>query len=185
MLIPNLDSLKDVGRVAGKLGDCQAFAARGQLKSSAGKVEATFDDNTAAIVVAEVENGRVVHFVFLPGISYRRSATNKTNRLPANFSEALRKWITLPIELAHVESPTVVDHSLVEAPLLVSETGAAVTLLNWTGSTIEELAVKVRVPFAVKSVRSIATGTLPFKVLDGSIRCTLPLNSADILVLKP
>lgn len=78
-----------------------------------------------------------------------------------------------------------VDHVMVEAPLLLSEAGAAVTLLNWTGKPLESLAVAVQVPFDVRSVESIRRGRLDFEHNNGRTELSVPLDAADILLLKP
>jgi hypothetical protein len=45
-----------------------------------------------------------------------------------------------------------VDRPLVEAPLLLSDKGAAVTLLNWTGRPLPEVQVTVHVLFPTTPV---------------------------------
>ena len=59
------------------------------------------------------------------------------------------------------------------------------TLLNWTGQPIEKLVVRVRLPFAAGSVRSVAHGAVAFDAGQAGISCELPLKSADVLVIKP
>jgi hypothetical protein len=56
------------------------------------------------------------------------------------------------------EAPLVTDRPLVEAPLLVSEKGAALTLLNWPGEPLGKMNVTAHVPFVVGSVRSVKQG---------------------------
>jgi len=41
------------------------------------------------------------------------------------------------------------------------------------------------VPFAVKTIESMKHGKLSFKKTEAGIRCSLPLNAVDILVIKP
>ena len=74
---------------------------------------------------------------------------------------------------------------MIEAPLLLSDRGAAVTLLNWTGEPQERLAVTVRVPFAVRSVESVKQGKLAFEATRDGVAFSLPLGAADILMLRP
>jgi hypothetical protein len=77
------------------------------------------------------------------------------------------------------------DRPLVETPLLVSERGAAVTLLNWTGAPIAALRVAVTTPFAVESVESVRHGRLEFTSEAGRVSVSLPLGGADVLLLRP
>ncbi len=76
---------------------------------------------------------------------------------------------------------------MIEAPLLLSAKGAAVTLLNWTGAAQQNLNVTVKVPFAVGSISSVQQGKLTFKQsAPGQVTVTLPsLDAADILMLRP
>ena len=74
---------------------------------------------------------------------------------------------------------------MVEAPLLLSDKGAAVTLLNWTGEPIERLSVTVRVPFTARSVESVRRGRLAFQKVKEGVTCSLPLGAADIQMLRP
>lgn len=51
-----------------------------------------------------------------------------------------------PTELAKVRPPVVVNHALVETPVLVSKEGAALTSLNWTGAALAEVKGHSRPP---------------------------------------
>jgi len=50
---------------------------------------------------------------------------------------------------------------------------------------VPELAMTIRVPFAVKEIRSVNRGVVAFGKKDDGVHLTLPLGSADILILKP
>jgi len=60
---------------------------------------------------------------------------------------------------------------MIEAPLLLSDVGAAVTLLNWSGSDVQSLKMTVRLPFVVKSVESVQKGKLAFQQMGLRSRC--------------
>ena len=126
----------------------------------------------------------MIHFAWMPGLSYWKSSQQTADGLPVGFSESTRNWIVWPVELAKVQRPVTVDRDLVETPLLLSDAGAAVTFLNWTGKNIGSLNVKIRIPFQVRKVESIRHGRLDYQQMDGGIEVTLPLNAADILQLK-
>jgi hypothetical protein len=171
--------------LAGVEGTFRAVGVRSRLTSPETDVAATFEDGSPAIIGREVDKGRVVHFALMPGLSYWRSSQQKRDRLTVGFSEPLRRWITAPTQLAGVTPPVRVDRPLVETPLLVSDAGAAVTLLNWTGERIDALTVSVTPGFPVQSIESIRHGNLEFASEDGGVRCSVPLEAADILVLRP
>lgn len=185
LLVPNAATLKPVGKIA--LGQEQGLAVgvRGAFTKQAGRVLSTFADGAPAVVEAPVGKGLARHFAFLPGISYWVSARGTKDKLPVGFSADLRRALVEPVAQAKIEMPVTVSTPLVEAPMLVSNKGAAVTLLNWTGEALTKLDVVVRVPFTARSVTSVRRGTVPFSVQDGAIRLSLPVEAADILMLRP
>ncbi|HUT34456.1 MAG TPA: beta-galactosidase trimerization domain-containing protein [Planctomycetota bacterium] len=188
MLVGNLASLKPVGKVRGEGSEVDAIGVRGTIANRPETVEATFDDGSPAIVQRRVGwwgRGRVVHFAWMPGLSYAKSASGTQDRLPVGFSAAIRRWIAWPTELAGVQPPVTVDRPMVESPLLVSDAGAAVTLLNWTGEPLERLRLTIRVPFAVRGVESVKQGKLAFEAAKDGVVLSLPLGAADILMLRP
>jgi hypothetical protein len=185
LLVRDTKALKEVGKGAGTRGELRAVGVRGLVKAPQGTVEGKFDDGAPAVVRCDLGKGRVLHFAFLPGLAYWKSSTETKDRLPVGFSEPLRRWIVWPVELAGVKAPVVVDRALVEAPLLLSEKGAAVTLLNWTGEPLKRVEVTLRVPFAVRAVRSVKQGPLTFRKSPEGVTVTLPLGAADIVLLSP
>ena len=188
LLVRDLASLKPVGRVRSALGEAEAIGVRAGLAKYPKGMQARFEDGSPAVVKRHVGwwgRGRVVQFAWMPGLSYARSASGTKDRLPVGFSEPLRRWIVWPTELAGVRPPVTIDRPMIEAPLLLSDRGAAVTLLNWTGEPQERLAVTVRVPFAVRSVESVKQGKLAFEATRDGVAFSLPLGPADILMLRP
>ena len=75
----------------------------------------------------------------------------------------------------------------VEAPVLLSKEGAALTLINRTRKELEKLDVRLRLPFRPRKVESVQRGAVPFKqAADGSISFSLRLDkTADILKVRP
>lgn len=181
LLVPNTTALKEVIR-----SEDDTFAAVGvvgTLDEKQAGVTAKFKDGRAARVERTVGAGRVVHFPWLPGLSYWHSARQTKDRLPAGFNERIRELIVAPT--AGVTPPVRVAVPFVETPLLLSDKGAAVTLLNWRGEPVEKLAVTVRVPFAVREVTSVKLGKLDFTRSGADIVLTLPLGAADVVLLRP
>jgi hypothetical protein len=93
--------------------------------------------------------------------------------------------VLYPVQAAKVVPPVTVDRAMIESPMLLSDKGAAVTLLNWSGEEQKGVKIVVRVPFAVKSVESVKQGKLDFSQTDQEVTCALPLGAADILMLRP
>jgi hypothetical protein len=117
-------------------------------------------------------------------MSYWKSSTQVQGGLPTGFSNSLREWIIWPARLANVSVPVTVNRPLVEAPMLVSPQGIAVTLLNWTGESLADVQVDVRTAKNVGRVESVRRGKLDFQSANGRTRFSLPLQSADVVTLR-
>jgi len=126
-----------------------------------------------------------VHFTWLPGLSYMKSSSVAEGKLPSGFSPIIRNWIVAPVKDAGVQLPVESSEPMVEAPILCSSSGAAVTVLNWNNDTIDNLGLTIRVRFRVKSVSSVTHGPLKFDAEPQTIRVSLPIKSTDIVVIKP
>jgi len=184
LLVADTGKLDEVGKGNGKLGPIQAVGVRSIVTASAETVVASFDDGTPAVVEREVGRGRAVHFACMPGMAYWKSSTGTSDGLPVGFSDSLRHWIAWPVRLAKVTSPVVVSRPLVEAPMLTSAEGIAVTLLNWTGEKLPEVQVEVRTDRKIGRVESVRHGKLQFQCVDGCTRLALPLEAVDVVMLR-
>jgi hypothetical protein len=186
LMVPNLDAMKEIGEVSGELGGFTAFGDRSELIGTDYMVGGKFKDGAPAIVRRKVGTGHAIHFAFLPGISYAKSATYSRDKLPSGWSVPLRKWIVWPTDFAKVTTPVQVkEHALVETPLLLSEKGAVVTVLNWNNEPIEKVQITVNVPFRVERVESVKHGRLAFKRVDGGATLTVPAGAADFVLIRP
>ncbi len=184
LLVADTRMLKEVGKGRGKLGPFQAVGVRSVLTGPTETTAASFDDGTPAVIDRGVGRGRVVHFAWMPGLSYWKSSTGTKDGLPVGFSDSLRSWITWPVRLANVTPPVTVNRPLVEAPMLASSAGIAVTLLNWGGEPLPEVQVEVRTDKNIGRVESVRHGKLRFQSAGGHTRFALPLESADIVTLR-
>ena len=185
-LIPNLGALKALGRVTAVSGEATAWGPRDTLAQPVkGEVVAHFEDGSPAIIRRTVSKGTVVHFTWLPGLSYVKSSSGASGKLPWNFSSVIRNWIVAPVKDAGIQLPVEASEPMVETPMLCSRVGAAVTVLNWNNDPLNKLGLTVRVPFRVKSVTSVIRGPLKFDHGPQTIRVSLPITSADIVIIKP
>lgn len=185
LLVADTRLLPDVAQGEGVHGPFTAVGVRGELENITDGVVATFAEGAPAIVQRAVGQGRIIHFAWMPGLSYWKSSQSVEDGLPVGFSAAIRNWIVWPTQEAGVRPPVTVDCPMVETPLLLSEGGAAVTALNWTGKPLSQLQMDVQVPFAVGSVESVKHGSLPFVKTDQGAKVTFPLGAADIVLLRP
>ncbi len=183
MLVANATALHDSGKGKGEFGNFTAAGPRGVVRNPKGDVKATFNDRSPAMIQRSIGDGNVVHFTWMPGLSYLHSSKKTRDGLPVDFSESIRRMIVHPTQLAHVQPPVRVDHVMVETPLLLSPKGAAVTMLNWSGEPVKQANLHVNVPFNVQSVESVKRGKLPFQKSTDGYDISLPLDAADIVML--
>jgi len=183
VLIASLATLKEVAKHA--KGDFSAIGVRTSVETAKEDVVLKFADDAPALIRRTVGKGQVVHFPWLPGLSYMKSSTTTKDGLPSGFSSALRDLIVEPVTTAKVQLPIIVDQVMIETPLLLSKEGAAVTVLNWTGEKQKEVTLTIRVPFKVKKLESVKQGKLGFKEVEGGIQTTMPLGNVDILLVRP
>jgi hypothetical protein len=182
-----VENTRSLSRVAGGTGTNGAFfacGARSKLTIVKGTTVAVFDDGTPALVRNELGQGRSFHFAWFPGLSYWHDQKGTADGLPVGWSMTLRRMITDPVREAGVTPPVRVDTPMIETPSLVSEAGMAVTLLNWSGARVEKLCVSVVMPGKASSVESVKQGKVPFEKVEGGIQLTMPLGSADVLMIR-
>lgn len=190
LLIADAKALGMSAKGAGLCGDFEARGVKGSVTIIDPRIDqeqaivARFADGSPAVTRVGLGGGQIVHFAWLPGISYWCSSTETRDGLPVGFSESTRRWIAWPVSLAGVLIPVEVDHPLVETPVLVSDQGAAVTLLNWTGESIQEGRLVIRLGSTVNEVISVKRGAVSFSNDNGEISVVVPIDSADILLLK-
>jgi hypothetical protein len=170
---------------AGKLLGQPVFGSRVALEVGP-DARSFFDDHSVAVLERRIGAGRIVYFAWFPGISFAKSVLGHDYWLiPAASKSISQQWILYPVRSAHIEPPVLVDKPLVETPFLLSPSGAAVTLLNWSGSQQESVKVTVRVPFPVRSAMSSIRGTIPFVQNGGNVNFSIPLGPADIVAFRP
>ncbi|MHB0936227.1 MAG: beta-galactosidase trimerization domain-containing protein [Armatimonadota bacterium] len=173
MNVPNIGELAISAEGAGTQGKLTARGSLGMVEAHQGKVLSTFADGTPAVILTPLGKGQVLHYALFPGMSYISQPE-------------MLSWLSLPIEQAQIDPPVKVAPDVdMEAPLLTSGAGTAVTLLNWGRQPQDKLAVSVRVDFPVKAVESVTHGPLPFVVKDNRVSFMLPLKYADIVVIRP
>lgn len=151
---------------------------------------ARFADGSAALVEKGIGSGRILSFGYWPGTSYVLGRDDfDLTRLPRDWPAATRALLTAPARLAKAGKFVTVSADGVEAALLESSAGVAVTLLNWFGDPLA--AVTVTVPMSpdmnraarhgVLRVESAVSGPLTPIVQGGQLSITLPLAAVDVV----
>lgn len=185
LLVEKTRDLPTVATGTGNRGDFAAVGIRGQVTGTGFVVRAAFSNGTPAVIERACGAGRVLHYAWMPGMSYLNSSREARDGLPVAFSESIRAWITEPLALARAEAPVTVSRPMIETPLLLSDKGAAITLLNWTGEKQAKVEMTVRLPFEVRTAEAVKAGELSLKRTDRAVTVALPLGAADIVMLRP
>lgn len=179
------------------------FAWKQQLTPTTGTVVGTFQDGRPAVVVQSHGQGRAVLFAFLPGLAYLHSGlpvrpvdrgahpSSFAHYLPTEMDRALRRGLVdafLPADDSSIR-PVWVDAELVEStcidtPALAGRPSRlAVPLINWSGKAVPELHVLIRDLQQAQSVRSVVLGELKAVPTPRGLRVSLPLETADMLLI--
>lgn len=185
LLLRNAEALTDAGAGTGaRFGAFRAVGPRATfLAPPAAGALASFADGAPALVEAAAGKGAAVCFSWMPGLSYYRSGTFRRDALPTGFAAPLREMIAYPVRKAGVMPPVRLDRAMIETPLLLSEQGGALTVLNWSGAPQANVRCTVQLPWPVTSVRAVKAGKLAFTQARGAVTCTLPaLAGADIVL---
>ncbi|MBS3761750.1 MAG: beta-galactosidase trimerization domain-containing protein [Planctomycetes bacterium] len=179
LILQSLNSVKKTGMIEGNLN---VYGPRSKIQTRGAKTLASFDDGTPALTVNTIARGKAFHYSFLPGLSYRRSARAGRGKFLSGFSTPARDIITLPVRKTGVEKPVLANYKMIETPVLASEKGLAVTLLNWTNNPAKQLQLRIRVTQPVSKVESAVRGKISFSRENGGlIRLEIPLKTVDVL----
>ena len=164
-------------------GVFDAIGAWDSFKSTRGlEVLARFTNEAPAVVATPVGKGRAIHFAFLPGLAYARSPAHPDAQ--GQYSQAARDLILAPLHEAGIHPRVRPDRPPVEAPLLVSDPGAVVTLLNWTGAHIDPPTVTPDWDRPVQSVESAQKAPLKFATQNGQLTFSLPVRGVDFILIR-
>ncbi|MFM2095958.1 MAG: hypothetical protein RIS70_3082, partial [Planctomycetota bacterium] len=153
-------------------------------QSNAGGVEpiAKFADGGVAVAMKSVGRGRIVSLGYWPGVSYWLSPDRTdATRLPQAWSAEMRAFATWPARIAKAPRHVVVDVPGVEACLLESRHGLAVTLLNWTGQPLPR--IRVSIPGLKPDAKIASAQRGPITRSQELETVELTLDTADVLMI--
>eukprot|EP00041_Stephanoeca_diplocostata_P025183 m.654009 g.654009 ORF g.654009 m.654009 type:complete len:649 (-) comp22691_c2_seq59:321-2267(-) len=150
-------------------GTPTAFSAFGAVSTlsaplpPSATVNASFADGSPAAVTTRVGRGSLVHFLWLPGLSYVQANRTDDARIPLAALAHLATTTKNPRVYAAVDVPRI------ETPILLSPDGksAVVTIVDFRDTTIAKAASGIQITacvgFAVSTVESSVHGPLPFQ----------------------
>lgn len=188
---------KPVNRLVWINDQSQSFAYAGwaQTVLQDGNILARFADGAPAVVFRTSGRGSVLTCNFLPGFSYLKPALpplpldrnsdpdGTLNRFPVNFDNRILDLMqTLT---AGIERPLSGSNPLVEIRGIQSPHGWVLPLINWSGTPVKRLSLRISDPprhFA----HIFRTSGEPLTVLTNpaALEIQLDLDDADLLILR-
>lgn len=170
------------------------FSARSRFLSVGSQRLGAFSDGSPAVVSKASGGGKSFYCGFLPGLSYFRPALPRrpadrnsapdslAHLIPTAFERGAADIVALPA--AAIARPVVCSEPLVEAMVIESPHGIAISLVNWAGQPIKQLTVTIGFDAPRRSVELAGGGSVR-QAADGPRRVlTLDLETADALILR-
>jgi hypothetical protein len=152
--------------------------------------------DTAGVIDHGVGRGSTSIIGTFPGSAYIQSAIPKrpydrgasddnfNHFLPTRFNTAAQRFILAPVRSAALSEDVVFSAPLVDGTLIEAPAGYAIPLANYSGKSISHLTVTLRNCRDVHSAVSARQGKLRLRNIDGGLSLTLPIDTADIIVLR-
>ncbi len=181
MIIDSLQDLPTLGSANAPLSGYSRPATPQELKGGPALVarKPTFKGTKFGL-------GQAMHYEWFPGLTYLRSAKgwDKKDQFPSGFSSPIADQIAAPVSLALSSNGkwATLSHDQVETPLLTSEKGTVMTLLNWNNTPIEKLTVTVNLAYTPSKVESVIHGLIKTTTANGVTTFDIPLDAADYVL---
>ncbi len=80
--------------------------------------------------------------------------------------------------------PLEISEPLIDATLIEAPQGIVVPMANYSGRSLAEVTVKIRNVGEFKSVESVRRGILAFEKSGRDLKVKLPIDWADMLVIR-
>jgi len=154
-----------------------------------------FASGGPAIARRKVGNGGVTYAGFFPGTAYVKPSLPKrpadrahsddafVHFIPTEFDQQAKEIILKPVKDARVYRP-IETKDLVEVSWVEAPAGVAVTVINYTDGPIDNLKVRVKKPGKIKTVELGTEQDVDWKQDGDDIIVTLPLDVADVIMLR-
>ena len=157
---------------------------REEIPHLGGEILATFADGTPAVVVAEMGEGYLLRFAFMPGLGYVKTAQPKATEIITGYDPAQLKVLTAGITLAGVQSPLKVSELLVEAQLLRGPKADVVVLGNWSGKETLPVVVTIRGGASAKKISAASGAAVTVTKMGKDAVVTVTMGAAEVLVVQ-
>jgi hypothetical protein len=170
-----------------KVAETPVFGARSVLKIKDAAAGRVFKDGAPAETIREVGKGAAGIVPYLPGLNYLHQGLPKRPVDRGAGDDSMTHFLPTAQKMGLEESiPTVFcSDNLVESTVIRGKQGVVISLINWQPNAIKGLTVKM--PAAVPTAKvTLASGRpVQTKQENGRLICTLDLDVADALILRP
>ncbi len=153
---------------------------RSVLELAEGKVVARFDDGSPAAVTHTFGKGKSMLLCYSAGFTYSRFY--RTDKREQRYDETDRKVVSQFALDAGVRRPVRVSRPGVEATLLKSKKGLALSLLDQF-ETAPEVTIEFDLVKPPTSVRSVKNGELRFRHEDGKLSFDVKIENLDVVLV--
>jgi len=181
----------------GTLSGVDVIAWKQAIVRTDGNALGRFTDGSPAVIEKQHGKGKAVLFGFLPALAWLRSGLplrpidrgardeDYSHFLPTAMDARLRRQIVDAFLPQGFTRPVACDEPLVETTCIdtANPPRLAVPLMNYTGKPIARLTVRVNGLSRAKAVRSVERGPLEPHFAGGAMHVTLPLHTADMLLI--
>jgi hypothetical protein len=194
--LPYLDEI--TLRPSDELGPAATFGVLGtkvRFTATTARVVGVFRDGRPAAVVNDVGKGRAVYVGACPGLSYLKDAGFAPTELRERYAATQRRLINAVATARGAARLVELSEPVVEAGVFDAPGGTALVLANFTYEPIDGLTARVPTGRAVRSVRSVEQGNVPFVLETASpalqsqgythvVAFTVSLGLNDVLLLE-
>jgi hypothetical protein len=123
----------------------------------------------------------------IPKRPYDRGTSDRNfnHFIPTQFDRGTQRLILAPVRAANVQAELELSEQLIDGTVIESSSGYAIPLANYSGKRIRQLTVTMARCENLRSAESARRGKLAFqKATGGRVSITLPLEDADLIVLR-
>ncbi|MSR51888.1 MAG: hypothetical protein EXS09_01190 [Gemmataceae bacterium] len=186
-LLPVIDTLTVAGKPVGAIGMKQI------LVPDTAKAIGTWSTGQAGATVRELGKGKIFAVGTLAGNTWMKTGTKPIPYArggrhclynPSGFDAATTTLVCLGVDARMPDRAVQCSADGIEASVMDSPNGVILTLTNWNDKPSKGVEVKVRIPFAPKSVRSVrGQKNIESKYAGGSLTFTIDLADADFVLI--
>jgi hypothetical protein len=178
--------------------DVGVIAWKQDIVPEDGKVIGTYKDGKPAVIEKTHGKGKAILFGFLPGQDYLRSGLpllpvdrgsnddSYTHFIPTEMNPELRRALVDDLLPEKFARPVICSETLVETTCIDTTKPAkrlAVPIINYSAAPLAKLDITITGINKIKSIRSVEHKKVSYKVEDGNLIVTLPLDITDMLLI--